>query len=190
LSVDARPASLLGLSDENPSANLSRLLYDRWCPNHCYLLRYSMANELAQMGGWDESYPVHQDTEYILKAAGSGARFGYQKVLACVYNKETGNGTVSQKPLSTRHRYWFQINEMVKKLVRQREDLTAHQRNDYLGLCHTNQLISSFYCQEVHIKEAFSPTLLRISLGSRRLKYLLPFLYLKAMIELAFQKRP
>ncbi|MEL7341059.1 MAG: hypothetical protein AAGM67_11270, partial [Bacteroidota bacterium] len=156
---------------------------------HAYLYRASLCHALAQMGGWDPSYPVHQDTEYVLKAAASGATFAYQTVMGCIYNKTIGGSSVSRKPLATRHQYWFKINQMVKELIRKRTDLSSAQRRHYLGLCHTNQLISTFYSKSVHIQEAFGPSMLHLNRGSRRLKFLLPILYIQAILRLRFKKQ-
>lgn len=160
---------------------LESLLKDQWSPPNNYLFRREICEKLAQIKGWDESYPVHQDTEYMLKAAAIGAQFGYQSGTFAVYNRNV-TPSVSQQPLARRKTHWFRINKMVRELLIQREDISPQKLESYRGLTYTNQLISSFYSKEVSLKEYFPHRLLRHEIASRRLKYILSLLYFKEII--------
>lgn len=160
---------------------LASLLFDRWCPQNNYLFRRKVCDELAQLKGWDETYPVHQDTEYLLKAAAMGNKFGYQTGCFAVYNRYI-TPTVSKRPLSFRKKYWFEINQLVRSTLKERTDLKTSKLEYYIGLTYTNQLISSFYSKEIALKEYFPYRMLRHELATRRLKYILSLLYFKEII--------
>ncbi|MEM6342618.1 MAG: glycosyltransferase family 2 protein [Bacteroidota bacterium] len=160
---------------------LASLLFDRWSPPNNYLFRRGLCERLAKKAGWDEFYPVHQDTEYLLKAAAIGARFAYQKGCFAVYNRNV-TPSVSKRPLSFRKKYWFHINQMVREQLKMRKDLDKASLEHYFGLTYTNQLISSFYSKEVVLREYFPYKMLRSELATRRLKYILGLLYLKELV--------
>lgn len=160
---------------------LESLLFDRWSPPNNYLFRRRVCEKLQNLGGWDEFYPVHQDTEYLLKAAAIGSHFVYQPGCFAVYNRNI-TPSVSKRPLAFRKRYWFEINKRVREILKDRQDIDQAKLEHYFGLTYTNQLISSFYAKEVAIKEYFPFRMLRHELATKRLKYILSFLYFKEVI--------
>ncbi len=160
---------------------LESLLFDRWSPPNNYLFKREICEKLAAKAGWDEYYPVHQDTEYLLKSAAIGSKFIYVPGCFAVYNRNV-TPSVSKRPLAFRKKYWFEINQMVRAKINERKDLDQAKREYYLGLTYTNQLISSFYSKEVEMKEYFPFKMLRHELATRRLKYILSLLYFKEVI--------
>ena len=158
---------------EPVSDYLLHLLEDKWVPIHTYLFRKSIAEKLSVKGGWDESYPTHQDTEYILKAAAIGAVFQYQAGLSVHYNR-WNTQSVSQQKLAKKRYHWYQINAMVRRESNQRQDFSARRKKQIRSLTYTNQLISTFYARNLLLEEFFSIGLLKLRMASRRLKWILP----------------
>jgi glycosyltransferase involved in cell wall biosynthesis len=117
------------------SAESSDVLFDllrgRWTPHHAYLMR---RRAVEAVGGWDETLPVLQDPDLLIRVCIAGARFAYQPGCHAVYRRH-GDGSHSARNRSHYPRVYAGIVERAGARLEAAGRLTAGYRRA-LALSH------------------------------------------------------
>lgn len=162
---------------------LLELIRDNWTVPCNYLVKKSIADQLSGGVGWSPQTQIGQDREYFTKAAIFGAKFGYVKGSFSVYNRWS-NQTVSVKPFDYRLSESYQLECMLKELIKNQDFIAKDKKIKYLKILNAQALLANYYASNLKIKRDFS--LWKVDWGFIHWK-LRPIILIKELFMLVFK---
>jgi glycosyltransferase involved in cell wall biosynthesis len=119
---------------------VNELLFNRWSPPHCYLLKREAAAKLHELQAWNPDTYVLQDREYFTVAAIHGFKFGYTEGIYCIYNRWSINSVSAARAdikYSATEKILTRFEEMIKSSLKIDND----KKKEYLNIIYTERIL-------------------------------------------------
>lgn len=162
------------------------LVKDNWTSPNNYLLKRSIAEELAGGFGWNPDTKIGQDREYFTMAALLGAKFVYVPGCFAVYNKWS-TGTVSGMDFSVRLGFNQVLEKKFKNEVVESKKISPGRKKKYLRIIRTHKIKAFFYNSGIKVEDWIWPWEVHYSLMHWKMALFMPVVFARyyfALIKL------
>jgi glycosyltransferase involved in cell wall biosynthesis len=160
-----------------------KILEDNWIACNAYLVRRSIAMQLAHQNGWNPLTRVGQDREYFTLAALLGARFLHVEGVYAVYNRWSDK-SVSSMSFEKRLELNQLLEDRFRNIINASTTISAQRKKQYNRILDTHKVKACYYHSDITISSFINPFSIRWDLIHWKMRVVIPIVLFKKTFSL------